>query len=100
MPDELDKLIDEVIDWATAEDPNRVNEWLGFAKRYMKRWEWNDEAIKDFLEWGKYGFNNKLLHFETGLIAFYSEILYCSDRMSLDRLFRCHVAYRTLKKPQ
>jgi len=96
--DKLDKLIEEVLEWSFEEDLFEVDKWLSFAEKYMKEWGWNDKAIKNFLDWGEHGFNNKLLHFETSIVSFYSEVEYCSDRMSLDRLFRCHVKYRTLKK--
>ena len=94
----MDDLMDEILEWSYEEDPNKVDQWLDFAEKYMKEWDWNDIAIKDFLNWGEYGFNNKLLHFETSIESFYLEVQYCSDRMSIDRLFRCHVKYRTLNK--
>ena len=92
------ELVEDVLKWVEKKDPNQTDEWIGYAKRYMKRYGWNEKAISDFIDWGENGFNNDLLHFKTTIKEFYSEIMYCSDRMSLDRLFRCHCAYRTLKK--
>ncbi len=95
----MDTLIYEVIAWSSKGDPKDVDKWLHFCERYLKLWKWNKKAIQDFLDWGEMGgFNNKLLHVETDLNTFYGEVHYSSDRMSLDRLFRCHVAYRTLKR--
>ena len=90
--------LDTVIDWAVEEDGTKVDMWLGFAAEYLKMWGWNEKAIQDFLGWGEDGFNNDILHFETDISDLFDEVHYGSDRMSLDRLFRCHVKYRTLKK--
>ena len=95
---EYDIFIDEVIEWSTKKDHNKVSEWENIIKKYLSHWGWNKVAIKDFVEWGEYGFNNNLLHFETEVDDFYDEVDYASDRMSIDRLFRCHVKYRTLKE--
>jgi len=91
-------LINRVIDWASIADPARVKEWEGYEKEYLKEWGWNNRAISDFHSWGKDGFNNKLLHEKNSVEQFYDEVEYCSDRMSLDRLFRCHVMYRNMKR--
>jgi hypothetical protein len=89
-------LIDQVIKWASAADRSKVDEWLEFEAAYLKIWGWNDKAIACYKSWGKGGFNNDLLHFDTHLKDFYSEVNYASDRMSMDRLFRCHCKYQTL----
>jgi len=91
-------LIDDLIDWAAKENPTEVDQWLKFCGKILISWGWDKSAIRDYLEWGKYGFNNEMLHFETQISEFYSEVLYCSDRMSMDRLFRCHSFYRNLVK--
>jgi hypothetical protein len=93
-----DQLIDEVLEWSCLANPKNTSSWLKFAARYMKFWGWNQAAITDFLVWGKHGFNNDLFHKSTPIESFYGEVEYSSDRMSLDRLFRCHVKYQTLEK--
>lgn len=90
-------MVDKVISWSGEADPKTVDKWLEFARWYMERWDWNEAAIKDWLEWGEHGFNNTLFHAKTDVGDFFAEVNYCSDRMSIDRLLRCHVAYRTLK---
>lgn len=86
--------IDKVIEWSNSEGD--LKEWRHHLSYYLKQWGWNKKAINHFYAWGENGFNNKLLHIETDLDKFYREVHYCSDRMSLDRLFRCHVMFRTL----
>ena len=96
--EEFDDFIDEVEEWANKKDPDTVNKWEEYARKYMENWEWNDKSISDFIKWGKYGFNNKLLRKYNSFESFYNEVEYSSDRMSIDRLFRCHVKYITLFK--
>lgn len=64
-------------------------------------------AGEALFKWGKEGHNWKKLHmneeeekWETtyAMRMFAGELEYCSDRMSLDRLFRCHWLYNTLIK--
>jgi hypothetical protein len=95
-----DDLIDRVIRWAEEADPKKVDRWRNFLYEYLKLGEWNEKAIEDFWMWGVCGFNDKRLHDEYTTEEFYSEVLYCSDRMNIDRLFRCHSRYRNLKKNQ
>lgn len=90
--------IDALILWSSKEKTEEQYLWLTFVKDYLEMKGWNKQAINDFVEWGEYGFNNKDLHKEYTKEEFYSEVMYCSDRMSLDRLFRCHVMFRNLKK--
>ena len=91
-------LIDEVIKWSNARTKGTEDQWVVYLARYLKQKGWDEIAIGDFVEWGEYvGFNNEILHMTTDLPEFWSEVNYCSDRMSLDRLFRCHVMYRTLE---
>jgi len=95
--DSYNQLANEVIDWSEIETPNDIDKWLSFCKRYLENYEWNNRAINDFLEWGKYGYNNSKLYFEVSYEEFYNEVEYCSDRMTLDRLVRCHTYYWNLK---
>ena len=68
--------------------------WERVCHSYLKCWGWNKQAREDFFDWGKYGFNNKDLHEDNTFQDFLAELHYCSDRMSLDRLFRCQVKFR------
>ena len=93
------RLIDNVIDWASAGNPDDVDKWLYYCEQYLRRWGWNTNAVNSYIDWGSFwGFNNKHLHFETTVAEFYDEVEYCADRMDMDRLFRCHSMYRTLPK--
>lgn len=89
----------EIIQWASEEDPNSVDKWLDYCAYYLGLFGWNSKAIRDFLDMGEGGgFNYDLLHIKTAIKTFYGEVHYCSDRMSLERLLRCHIQYRTLEK--
>jgi hypothetical protein len=92
-----DKLIIDVAKWVGKEVPSDVDKWMEFATRYLKLWGWNKRARVKFLSMGDGGFNYKQLHLNTSVDDFYGEVRYCADRMSMDRLLRCHVQYRTLK---
>lgn len=91
------ELYDEVEQWAEKADPKDIIKWEYFANKYMKEWKWNQKAREDFIKWGKYGFNNTLLRELTNIASFYSEVEYSSDRMSIDRLFRCNVKYHNIQ---
>ena len=91
-------LIDAVIKWARKADTKKAKQWLGFARRYLVFSGWNDLAIEDWLDQGDGGFNNAALHTKYTVKQFYDEVHYCSDRMTLDRLFRCHVMFRNSKE--
>ena len=91
-------LVDEVIQWSCKADPEDINKWEEFVRSYLERWEWNDRSITDFINWGEDGFNNNNLHEMNSIERFYNEVEYASDRMSLDRLFRCHVMYRNIEE--
>lgn len=93
---EREKFLNRVIHWAAKADPKTVDRWLKYAKRYLEDNGWNEYAIDEWLEQGDGGFNFKPLHLEYTVKQFYDEVYYCSDRMSLIRLFRCHVMYRCL----
>lgn len=73
-----------------------------FKTILSKDYGFNKEARKVMYEWGEYGFNWEALHNEEGvnkdeyMRRFMSEVNYCSDRMSLDRLLRCHHQYRCM----
>lgn len=97
MNKKYDELVNEVIEWSEKTNPNDIDRWLDYCKEYLENYEWNQKAIQDFLEWGKYGYNNQRLNFDVNYQEFYNEVEYCSDRMTLDRLFRCHTYYWNLK---
>lgn len=75
-----------------------ISEHLGFDKK----------STKILFEWGNGGYNWEQLHFDKTKYKSYSfsqlinlldsEATYCSDRMSLDRLFRCHWIFNEIKR--
>jgi len=90
--------IDEVISWASKADPDFIRLWELYLRRYLIDMGWDSAAIADFVNMGEGGFNYKLLHIETSVEDFYDDVHYCSDRMHIDRLLRCHIQYRTIVK--
>lgn len=65
----------------------------------LRQWGYNMKSASDLYDWGVFGHNWEKLHPDENeqrmppdqcLDMFYGEVSYCSDRMSLDRLFRCH----------
>ena len=92
-------LIDEVISWACKYDPKDLKRWEDFMDRYLIEYGWEPVARKQFIDMGKHGgFNYELLHIETEVDSFYGDVHYCSDRMYIDRLLRCHIQYRTINQ--
>lgn len=74
--------------------------WEQVCDSYLKRWGWNKKAREDFYKWGEYGFNLPCIGVNNpcDFSEFLSELHYCSDRMSMDRLFRCHVLFRNIRE--
>lgn len=99
-PDPLQTWIEQVIAWSSAADPEDLGKWEDFLRRYLAFRKWNTDAIDDFWEWGLDGFNNWDLQKPSTHKEFFDEVFYCSDRMSMDRLFRCHVLYRNLDRTE
>lgn len=64
--------------------------------QYLTGYGWEPEARKQFIAMGDGGFCYSLLHIETTVDGFYNDVHYCSDRMHIDRLLRCHIQYRTI----
>ena len=73
--------------------------WEKLYKAQLKKWGFSNKSIRRLFEWGKYGHNwEKLWATEDEenrtlphlIEDFAYEIWYCSDRMGIDRLFRCH----------
>lgn len=95
---EYDKLVEDVIDWAQKEDPHDLQKWEHFLDKYLVAKGWEPKARKQFIEMGDGGFNYRLLHIKTDYKDFYDDVFYCSDRMHIDRLLRCHIQYRTIIK--
>lgn len=93
-----DKWINDILDWSAKRNPDTVKEWETFLTRFLEDLGWNKRAIADYISWGEHGFNDKRHHDENDEFQFYSEVSYCSDRMSMDRLFRCHSMYRNIKR--
>lgn len=75
--------------------------WHQFFVTYLESIGYNHKAIDSLFEWGKGGHNWKALHPEDGqvedFISLKEEMRYIYDRMSLDRLFRCHWIYNQYK---
>lgn len=94
---EYSKLIDDIIDWSCKADPKDTKRWETFMDKYLDSMGWEPIARKKFISMGDGGFCYKLLHIETKVDDFYNDVHYCSDRMHIDRVLRCHVQYRTLK---
>ena len=82
------KWIYDVADWSAKRNPEKVAEWELFLIRYLEDLGWNKRAISDYVSWGEHGFNDKRHHEMNDELQFYSEVSYCCDRMSMDRLFR------------
>ena len=96
-------LVDDMITFASDELP--ITQWESLFKRQLSNWGFNKIAQDSLFRWGECGYNWKRLHLseeeqrctkEQWLDIFYCEVFYCSDRMSLDRLFRCHWLYSNL----
>lgn len=73
-----------------------VKRWDKYMEYYLKKRNFNNSAISTMIDWGRDGGHNwVLLHWEEKYYKIYlkkfaREIHYCSDRMSMDRLLRCH----------
>ena len=79
-----------------------ISFWPGLYVLQLRKWGFNLPSAKKLAEWGSEGHNWEKLHPseaekemtpEAILGRFYAEVGYCSDRMGLDRLFRCHWLY-------
>lgn len=90
------RFIDKVCSWASKANKTDIDQWKLICNTYLKHNGWNLKARRDFFTWGEYGFNNEKLQDDATIDEFYAEVHYASDRMTLDRLFRCHVMYRNL----
>lgn len=94
---EYKKLIADVIDWAYKKDPEKVKKWEYFLNQYLIAKGWESEARKQFISMGSETDLAGFLGLETNSNNFYNDVHYCSDRMHIDRLFRLHIQYRTLR---
>ena len=92
--------IDEVISWSSEANPDSIRTWESILRRYLIDMGWDNAAIADFVNMGDGGFNYGLLHIETFVGGFYLDVHYCSDKMSMDRLLRCHIQYRTIVREE
>lgn len=77
------------------------NAWEKCFKIILRKsFGFNRKARNEMFKWGSDGFNWNVLHPENSTNSkeyramFMSEVAYCSDRMTLDRLLRCHHLYR------
>lgn len=81
--------------------------WCGYFADYLYYTGWNKAAVRQVLEWGELGHNWKLLHwtevedtpeaYASAMEDMRSEVIYTSDRMSLDRAFRIHHMYNRIQ---
>lgn len=92
------KLIDNVISWSQKEDPKNIKQWEYYLDEYLIRFDWNEEERKQFIAMGSESILSEFFGVKTDILDFYGDVFYCSDRMSLDRLFRLHFQYRTIIK--
>ena len=76
--------------------------WKSLYILQLMYWGFSKKSAEHLFEWGSYGHNWEKLHpteedskktIEEITNRFYGEVAYCSDRMWLDRLFRCHWLY-------
>lgn len=84
-----------------------MKEWKIILKQQLLNfgWKFNNTLLDDIYRWGSNGYNWTKLHskkkdeyktIQTYIKHFSGELEYCSDRMSIDRLFRCHWEYNNL----
>ena len=93
--------VDKFIETQKLTDKFLLNlqvQWKLLFKWYLQRRGFNIIAIDQLFAWGNGGYNwkelwgdkDETLDLEERIHNFIGELYYCSDRMSLDRLFRCH----------
>jgi hypothetical protein len=80
-----------------------IKNWKNLFSEVLSNWGFTEPSISKLFEWGaEYGHNWEKLHpsqeeelqSSTEILEdFWNEVSYCSDRMSIDRLFRCHWLY-------
>lgn len=97
-----------------GERQSNIKYWEPLFTLQLQRWGFGRSGASTMFKWGEHGHNWVKLHPteeeeklapDVVLNMFYAEVDYCSDRMSLDRLFRCNWLYhlylnrcRALKK--
>lgn len=95
----MDKYIKLVVEIETGlTKPKTIwNKFYIASEDMFTEWGWNKQAIADIITTPLYGYNWGRLHptggelvqtKEDALACFHSELLYCSDRMSLHRFMR------------
>lgn len=72
----------------------------------LDSWHYPKSVKNDLWNWGEHGNNWDILHIENTkykdytkkqlIEEFSGDVFYCSDRMSLDRLLRCHWLYQQI----
>lgn len=76
-----------------------ISYWRALFIAQLVKWGFNKESAFILSTWGQHGHNwrdlwptDDIEETETSKVLekFYSEVSYCSDRMGMDRLFRCH----------
>lgn len=94
----------DIVDKLCEFSSNRqdIHLWESLFKEVLRKWGISKKSADLLFKWGEYGYNweklweneeEKNMTSSKMLDKFYSEVEYCSDRMSYDRLFRCHWLY-------
>ncbi len=98
----LTHLVDEFENLALSVLDGKLNletaalRWHDLAVEQLGAFGFPEEQAKLLLKWGEEGHNWVALYFddtvskERYLKRFASDVRYCSDRMSLDRILRCN----------
>lgn len=99
---ELRLAVHKILDTTPLDQPALAKAWKSYLSRMLYSSGWNKSAIDQIFEWGFTGHNWKALWFEDEtseekIKTFSSDLVYFSDRMSLDRLFRLHHHYNSVQ---
>ena len=79
--------------------PDFIGDFKKVFESYFAAQGFDKKNIEILFQWGEYGHNWNKLHpsdaessrsQEEKLAELIAELHYCSDRMSMDRMFRCH----------
>ena len=94
--------VHKILDTTPLDNAALAKAWKSYLSRMLKSCGWNKSAINQIFEWGNTGHNWKALWFddefqEEKVKTFQSDLMYFSDRMSLDRLFRLHHHYNSIQ---
>jgi len=97
------ELVDALISF--GEDHGDLAQWEMLFKSVLLNWGFNAIACNALFEQGREGYNWVKLHqsdaernlsVDVRKLQFWQEVYYASDRMSIDRLMRCHWLYNAI----